>query len=249
MRYVNLLMILPNLFNQVINLSKIEGANQVTIQTIYWLCWLLGTVLTYMSTRPGRLMLVKWGNIILSCRNILRLYDFEKSSNEGISLAQQIYCICILQGFKVNFQQTPINLKLGYAIMLFWAIGQAKIQGNLRLESVSTWITSIIYIGLNCGMLHVYFKVQLSVFDELLKAAGKTHALKDELNSILENLEESIIIMSNSRAEFVNQRFLYNFSEHILNKIPEGSTYSQNKKEKPSRFTLLKRYLKNKFSR
>ena len=53
-------------------------------------------------------------------------------------------------------------------------------------------------------MLQVYFKIQLSVFDQLLEAAGKTHALKDELNSILENLEESIIIMSNCRAEFVN---------------------------------------------
>ena len=83
----------------------------------------MGTVLTYMSTRPGRLMLVKWGNIILSCRNILRLYNFEESSNDGIGLAQQLYCIFILQGYKANFQQTPINLKIGYAIMLFWATG------------------------------------------------------------------------------------------------------------------------------
>ena len=31
MRYWNLLIILPNTFHQVINLSKTEGANQITI--------------------------------------------------------------------------------------------------------------------------------------------------------------------------------------------------------------------------
>ena len=77
MRIWNLLIILPNLFHQVSNLKKIEGANQITIQTIYWLCWVMGCMLTYMSTRPGRLMMVKCANIILTCRNILRLYNFE----------------------------------------------------------------------------------------------------------------------------------------------------------------------------
>ena len=89
MRIWNLLIILSNLFHQVSNLSKIEGANQITIQTIYWLCWLMGSILTCMSTRPGRLMMVKYANIILTCRNILRLYDFEKSyKTEGTSLFQ-----------------------------------------------------------------------------------------------------------------------------------------------------------------
>jgi hypothetical protein len=44
----------------------------------------------------------------------------------------------------------------------------------------------------------------MMVFDELFKTIKKTHDLKDELTSILENLEESIIIMANCRAEFVN---------------------------------------------
>ena len=77
MRIWNLLIILSNLFHQVSNLKKIEGANQITIQTIYWLCWVMGCILTFMSTRPGRLMMVKYANIILTCRNILRLYNFE----------------------------------------------------------------------------------------------------------------------------------------------------------------------------
>jgi CRISPR/Cas system-associated endoribonuclease Cas2 len=44
----------------------------------------------------------------------------------------------------------------------------------------------------------------MSVFEELLKTTKKTQELKEELTSILENLEESIIIISNCRAEFVN---------------------------------------------
>ena len=52
----------------------------------------------------------------------------------------------------------------------------------------------------------------MSIFVELLKTTKKTHELKDELNSILENVEESIIILSDSRAEFVNKKFLCSFS-------------------------------------
>ena len=44
----------------------------------------------------------------------------------------------------------------------------------------------------------------MSIIVELLKTTHKTHDLKDELNTILEHLEESIIIMSDYRAEFVN---------------------------------------------
>ena len=83
MRYWYLLIILPNTFHQVINLSKTEGANQITIQTIYWLCGIMGSILTCMSTRPGRLMMVKYANIILTCRNILRLYNFEQPYKTG----------------------------------------------------------------------------------------------------------------------------------------------------------------------
>ena len=88
MRTFNILIILVNLFNQVSNLPKISGANQITIQSIYWLCWILGTGLTYRSTKPGCLMLVKYANIALTTRNILRLYNFEESENDGVNLAQ-----------------------------------------------------------------------------------------------------------------------------------------------------------------
>ena len=53
-------------------------------------------------------------------------------------------------------------------------------------------------------MLYGYFRIQMSIIVDLLKTTHKTHDMKDELNSILENLEESIIIMSDSHAEFVN---------------------------------------------
>ena len=44
--------------------------------------------------------------------------------------------------------------------------------------------------------------------------------MQDEFHQILENLEESIIIMSDFEAEFMNKRFLYNFSGGLFDRIP-----------------------------
>ena len=56
--------------------------------------------------------------------------------------------------------------------------------------------------------------VLLSIFSrsikKFLQQIEKTYAVKDELNLILENLEESIMIVSvlDYKADFINQRFL-----------------------------------------
>ena len=74
----------------------------------------------------------------------------------------------------------------------------------MNFESFSRGFISITFIGLQFIMLYGYFRIQMSIIVDLLKTTHKTHDMKDELNSILENLEESIIIMSDSHAEFVN---------------------------------------------
>lgn len=104
------------------------------------------------------------------------------------------------------------------------------------------------FIGLQYIMLYGFNRVQSSIIIDLLKQTEQNHDMKDELNQILENLEESIIIMSDNRAEFVNQRFLCNFSKHIMNKIPDQPD-TEVRKEAPSRLTRIKQYLKKKFSR
>lgn len=47
--------------------------------------------------------------------------------------------------------------------------------------------------------------------------------IHEELYQILENLEESIIIMQDFKGEFVNQRFLESFSAQIAEFVPENS--------------------------
>jgi hypothetical protein len=46
--------------------------------------------------------------------------------------------------------------------------------------------------------------------------------VKDELNLILENLEESIMIVSvdDYKADFINHRFLSSFAKDIIDHVP-----------------------------
>ena len=79
MRIWNLLIILSNSFHQLGNLSNLYSTNMIVMQSVYWICILVGVIMTMISMKPGRLMLVKYAYILLLMRNILRLYNFEKN--------------------------------------------------------------------------------------------------------------------------------------------------------------------------
>ena len=66
--------------------------------------------------------------------------------------------------------------------------------------------------------------------------------MKEELTQILENLEESIILLSDSKAEFANKRFLCSFSKHILNVLPQLPDNIVEIDE-PSKMTRIKDHL------
>jgi hypothetical protein len=74
---------------------------------------------------------------------------------------------------------------------------------------------------------------QSKIIVDLVKQTEKNYDMQDELHQILQNLEESIIIMQNDlSAEFINDRFLYNLSKNLMDKIPLAEPV---KKETPSK--------------
>lgn len=67
-----------NMFFQIKNFGKLlDNRGDLIMQSCYWVFTLLSSFLTAYSFSPGRLMLVKYGLLILIFRNILRLYNFE----------------------------------------------------------------------------------------------------------------------------------------------------------------------------
>ena len=55
-----------------------------------------------------------------------------------------------------------------------------------------------------------------------LKQIEEIYEMKSELNQILENLEESIMIVTipQYKADFINQRFLSSFAKDIIHLLP-----------------------------
>ena len=78
-----------------------------------------------------------------------------------------------------------------------------------------------------------------------LKYIEKTHDMKEELKQILENLEESIMIISDSKADFINKRFLASFSKDIISHIPNDPPSTGNNLEIPSKLVRFKQFLRN----
>ena len=106
------------------------------------------------------------------------------------------------------------------ALTLFLAIGNMNIGDLLKFDSVQTSIISIAGIGL-AFFINFYYNSTISKFlGDILRKFEQIHDLKEEINQILENLEESIMILSdNLEAEFINQRFMVSFSKIILNRV------------------------------
>ena len=66
--------------------------------------------------------------------------------------------------------------------------------------------------------------------------------MKDELNLILENLEESIMIVSvdDYKADFINHRFLSSFGKSIIDHVPLKKIGQDKKEEFHSSLTRFK---------
>ena len=65
-----------------------------------------------------------------------------------------------------------------------------------------------------------------------------------ELDQILENLEESILIIKDYKGEFVNQRFLELFSLQVNELVPQESLISDQEIHQESKLQKLKKFLK-----
>ena len=57
----------------------------------------------------------------------------------------------------------------------------------------------------------------------LFRYMKQAEEIQEEMDLILENLEESILITKDFKAEFVNKRFLESFSQQISEFVPEDS--------------------------
>jgi hypothetical protein len=93
-------------------------------------------------------------------------------------------------------------------------------QGFINLDSFNGFVISILATvsSLIAGSLLLW--IFSSSILSFLKQIEKTNDLKEELDQILENLEESIMIVSDSKADFINKKFLASFSKGIITHIP-----------------------------
>ena len=126
----------------------------------------------------------------------------------------------ILIGFHLNFQRTTENIALGWVHLFFYATGNNVYLDFIHLDSFSGVILSIlatISSMIGGSLLLWIFSSSILSF---LKQIEKTNDMKEELNQILENLEESIMIISDFKADFINKRFLGSFAKDIIAHIP-----------------------------
>ena len=126
----------------------------------------------------------------------------------------------ILIGFHLNFQRTTEHKALGWVHLFFYATGNNLYFGFTHIDSFSGIIISILATisSMTVGTLILW--IFSSSILSFLKQIEKTNDMKEELNQILENLEESIMIISDFKADFINKRFLGSFAKGIIAHIP-----------------------------
>ena len=151
----------------------------------------------------------------------------------------------LLIGFHLNYERNNENITLGWIHLLFYVTGVNFYLGFINLESLNGVIMSILAtISSMIGGTILLWIFSSSVLT-FLKYIEKTHDMKEELNQILENLEESIMIISDFKADFINKRFLANFSKDIIAHIPNDPPSTGNNLEIPSKLVRLKQFLRN----
>ena len=87
---------------------------------------IFAAILIGLSYKKERIHLFKYAFIIVTARNSLRLYNFEKSeSNFALDVVQSLLCLVMNQMFDFSFRVTRVNYYIGSFQALFSAIGLA----------------------------------------------------------------------------------------------------------------------------
>ena len=151
-----------------------------------------------------------WSLVVFGFRNILRLFNFEEK--EGSLIAQQLVCYLILQVLYSSFKISKTNKIVNAIIVLEWTLAQINSMQLLNFENFGKGCLTMVWILVLWWATLIYFKLIQSMVKYLIQYIRQAEDIQKELDQILENLEESILIMKDYKGEFVNQRFLELFS-------------------------------------
>ena len=85
-----------------------------------------------------------------------------------------------------------------------WSVAETKVLGLLKFDSLANIFIALINIGIHEILIGTLARLFSRIVMDLMKQTEKNFDMQDELQQILQNLEESIIIMSDFRVDFVN---------------------------------------------
>ena len=149
---------------------------------------------------------------------MLRLYNFEQTEEQtALMTGQMVLLFFMIQVFTINFPKTSTNLminrgmKIGFSTQFVIKIGQWK------FDSILGSIMSVFFLMISYKLLDLYCDYSDKYTSGLFDSVKQSLETNQELNQILENLEESIIIISTERVEFLNQRFIFYFGKYLQN--------------------------------
>ena len=112
-----------NILFQMLAFRTLGDPRQLAVQSVYWVFTLFTTVFTGLSYRPGRLLLIKYGFVILIIRNTIRLYNFENSEPTYLLvILQQITCLMLLQSYVIYFERSKENERFKILLFIVWAV-------------------------------------------------------------------------------------------------------------------------------
>lgn len=171
-----------------------------------------------VSYKDGYLNNVKHAFVLTTLRNMLRLFNFEQTDEQtALMSGQMVLSFFMIQVFTINFPKTSTNLfiervmKIGFSIQFIIKIGQ------WNFDSILGSIMSVFFLMVSYKLLDIYCYYSDKFSSGLLESVKQSLETNQELNQILENLEESIIIISTERVEFLNQRFIFYFGKYLQN--------------------------------
>jgi hypothetical protein len=219
LRLVYLLCWLNNIYNTskgtILSIRE-DMTLYLTMNIIYWCMTLVDSSLMIISIVKGELGYQTAAVYVQIVKNFTGLLDLEGVINMLDPLLYVLYTSFMIAYTQFFFNASKIfkhQLKFEIFLCLYFSFCFIRGFGFFNLDTFISSFESLarVFIGFAVSICVLNFNKM--VRNNLFTRIDEINELKGEFKQILDNLEESIIIIQDQTVDFVNEKFLREFHE------------------------------------
>jgi hypothetical protein len=160
MRILFFILTLNNFYYTVLTTLSTTTGIQILVMAIYWCLTIPSILIMAMTFIKKDMKYVRPAMLLLTIRNILRLYNLENYSDTPYQqVIQNLVCLFLGQTYIINSENTTINTYCGRFIMIFYSTGVCKTFEMINLDSWLSGIFSLFWVVMGTLLCYGFLKV------------------------------------------------------------------------------------------